>query len=139
MLVYSASDLAWAVRIKSTAEALGLAARPVRSVSMLEERLADSPVRSLIVDLAHDDEELSLALIRRAADRATDRGSERSVSSRPSENSGPSTGRIRILAFAPHVLTDLMQRARDAGAHDVLPRGAFANNLPEILLKLGAE
>lgn len=130
MLVYSASDLAWGVRLKSTAEALGLPARPVRTLQMLEERLRDSPVRALIVDLDHPDQDLSLALIRRAA------GAD--VPNAP-DNPGAHVPRVRVLAFSPHVHRDLMQAARDAGADEVLPRGAFAANLPEILLKLSAE
>lgn len=134
MLVYSASDLAWGVRVKSTAEALGLPARPVRTLQMLEDRLADSPVRALVVDLDHEDQDLSLGLIRRAA-----RENARPAAPK-ADNPGPGPRpRIRILAFSPHVHRELMQNARDAGADEVLPRGAFAANLPEILLKLSAD
>ena len=134
MLVYSASDLAWGVRVKSTAEALGLPARPVRTLQMLEDRLADSPVRALVVDLDHEDQDLSLGLIRRVA-----RENTRPAAAKADNPHAPTRPRIRILAFSPHVHRELMQHARDAGADEVLPRGAFAANLPEILLKLSAE
>jgi DNA-binding response OmpR family regulator len=115
MILYLASDLIWATRIKSTAEDVGKAARPVRSLEMLEARLADSPVTALIVDLESPD--VGLAMIRH-------------LRAHPAHHS------IRILCFAPHVKKDIMQEARDAGAHEVLPRGSFDHHLPDILLKL---
>ena len=117
MILYLASDLIWATRIKSTAEDVGKAARPVRSIEMLEARLADSPVTALIVDLESPD--VGLAMIRHLRASAE-----------------PAHHVIRILCFAPHVKKDIMQEARDAGAHEVLPRGSFDHNLPDILLKL---
>lgn len=137
MLVYSASDLAWGVRVKSTAEALGLPARPVRTLQMLEDRLLDSPVRALIVDLDHPDQDFSLALIRRAASENAGPGARGAGADNPTPRI--SGARIRVLAFSPHVHRELMQAARDAGADEVLPRGAFAANLPEILIKLSAD
>ena len=51
MVLYCAADLIWATRIRAAAEAAGIPSRPVRDLAMLEARLADSPVRGLIVDL----------------------------------------------------------------------------------------
>lgn len=121
VILYLASDLVWATKIKAMAEDLGLAARPVRSLEMLEARLADSPVTAFIADLEKPEEALAmLARLRRAGAEATD---------------GPAR-RVRTLAFAPHVAKDLMQRAREAGADEVLPRGAFDHHLADLLLKL---
>lgn len=140
MLVYSASDLAWGVRVKSTAEALGLPARPVRTLQMLEDRLLDSPVRALIVDLDHPDQDFSLALIRRAAAANAGPGARGAGADNPTPAGVVlPRARVRVLAFSPHVHRELMQAARDAGAHEVMPRGAFAANLPEILIKLSAD
>ncbi|CAG0977174.1 hypothetical protein PHYC_01566 [Phycisphaerales bacterium] len=120
MLLYLAADLIWATRIKGVAEALGLPARPVRSLEMLEARLADSRVSAILLDLERPEE--ALAMIARLR--------------------GPGAGEqdrsICILAWAPHVQKDLMQQARDAGADEVLPRGAFDRNLGEIMLKLAS-
>lgn len=102
------------------AEDLGLAARPVRSLEMLEARLGDSPVSALILDLEKPDE--AMQMIGRL------RGAGSTDQSRA----------IRILAFAPHVAKDRMQAARDAGADEVLPRGAFDHHLADILVKLAA-
>ncbi len=130
MIVYFSSDLIWASRIKSTADALSLSCRPVRTPDMLLARLADAPeadpVSSLIVDLSA--EEACFELIRFA---------------RSNESAAPLPGspvrpKLRILAFGPHVAKDLFQAARDAGADDVLPNGAFAQSLPDILTQLAA-
>ena len=118
MILYFAADLVWASKIKATADALGVPARPVRTLEMLEARLADSDVRALLVDL--DKPEEALALIARLRDaRATD-----------------AQRRIRVLAWGPHVARDTLQAARDAGASDVLTRGAFDHGMEEILLNL---
>ena len=118
MIVYLAADLLWATRIKSTADGLGLPCRPVRTLEMLEARLADGGVSALIVDL--DTAEAGLALIERL----------HSPSASDEERA------IRILAFGPHVQKELFQLARDAGADEVLARGVFDRNLPEILVNL---
>jgi CheY-like chemotaxis protein len=47
--------------------------------------------------------------------------------------SDPELSRIPVLGFASHVHVDLIRAARQAGADDVLPRSAFAANLPQIL------
>jgi CheY-like chemotaxis protein len=120
VLLYLAADLIWATRIKGVADALGLPARPVRTLDMLEARLADSKVSAVLLDLDKPDE--ALAMIERL--RRT-----------PVQGDTP---RIRILAWGPHVAKDLMQRARDAGADEVLPRGAFDRNLEDILLRLAS-
>lgn len=136
MIAYFPSDLVWATRIKSTAEAVGLSARPVRSVDMLRERFADSPVTSLIVDLAGD-VELGLDLIRAArAHESPQAATTTGGGGAEAAPQGTAAPRLRIIAFGPHVEREALQAARSAGADEVLPRGAFANNLPDILLRL---
>jgi hypothetical protein len=120
MVCFCAADLLWATRIKSTADALGIPCRPTRNVEMLEARLVDSPVRSLIVDLESAD--AGMPLIRRLRDQAAD---ERARA-------------IRIVAFGPHVAVERFQEAKRAGADAVMARGAFNARLPEILKQLAA-
>ena len=80
---------------------------------MLESRLADSPVRGLIVDLEAGD--TALDLIRRSVE----------------------SGRaVRTVAFGPHVEVDRLRAAKEAGADHVLVRGAFDRQLVEILRSL---
>lgn len=118
MILYLAADLLWATRIKAAAEDLGLAARPVRSLAMLDERLKDTEPTALILDL--EAPEVAMEMLARL------RGPEAAATERA----------IRIVAFAPHVKTDLMRAARDAGADQVLPRGAFDHGLPDLLRRL---
>lgn len=119
-IVYLAADLLWATKIKAAADAIGVAARPVRSLAMLEDRLADTPVCALLADLEADDRTFAL-IDRLKGDRAT-----------------PSDRRIRVVVFGPHVDRAGLQRARDAGADEVLARGVLASNLDEILLRLAS-
>ena len=127
MILYAAADLIWATKIKATAEALGLAARPVRTLEMLHARLADCPeAKSLMVDLDKGEEGLALIAALRAHEAAH-------------QATGQATGqgrRLRVLAWGPHVAKDLLQAARDAGADDVLTRGALEHNMEEVLVKL---
>lgn len=120
MVVYLASDLIWATKIKSTAQAIGVEARPVRDLGMLEARLEDADPSALILDL--EAPEVAMEMIGRL------RGSDATEHDRS----------VRILAFAPHVNRDLIDEARRLGADEVLTRGAFDHDLPEILLTLTA-
>ncbi len=148
MIAYFAPDLAWAVRIKATAESLGILARPARNVEMLQALLKDPDLRALIVDL--DTPEVALALIRAARSSeasprpCTEARPRRSDAERPEHHSEgqeadrakPST--LRVLAYGPHVARDALESARAAGADAVLPRGAFHANLVDLLKKLDA-
>ncbi len=117
MILYCASDLIWATKIKGTADALGIACRPVRNLDMLEARLVDTPVRALIVDLESGD--IGLDLIRR-------------IKSDPD----PAKTSIEIVAFGPHVAVDTLRAAKAAGANAVMARGAFNARLAETLKAL---
>jgi len=122
MILYLAADLLWATKIKGCADLLGLPCRPVRSLDMLDARLAEqtpeAPVSAVLLDLEKPDE--ALAMIARL------RGPGASDEER----------RITLLAFGPHVLTDLFQRARDAGADRVLARGALDRTMSDVLRSL---
>lgn len=118
MVAYHAADLVWQTRIKATGQDVGVECRPVRNLEMLEARLGDSAVRGLIVDL--ESAEVGLALI----------AALRGAGGRDPE------GKIRILAFGPHVAVELFEQARAAGADQVLARGAFDRNLGELIKTL---
>lgn len=118
MIAYFAADLLWASKIKGTAEAAGVAARPVRSVEMLEARLQDSPVKALVVDLEGGETAMDLIKRLRAGSKVE---AERE---------------IRVLAFGPHVAVEMLQGAKDAGANAVMTRGAFHGKMLEVLKML---
>jgi hypothetical protein len=130
MIAYLASDLLWASKIKGAADALGLPCRPVRTMEMLEARLGDSDVRGLVVDLEAN-AEIALAMIRRAKAGPAPITSN---SAEPPNLLGSAA--VRVVAFGPHVERERLQAARDAGADDVMPRGAFAAHLEDVLLRL---
>jgi hypothetical protein len=118
VILYLASDLLWATRIKATAQDLGLAARPVRSLEMLEARLKDTEPTGLVLDLEAPEE--ALAMLDRVRGPAA----------------GPAERLIRVVAFAPHVKTEVMRAAEQGGADRVLPRGAFDRSLAAVLRDL---
>jgi CheY-like chemotaxis protein len=118
MILYLAADLMWSSKIRSTGDELGISMRPVRSLEMLEARLADSPVRAVVLDL--EVPEVAMQIIQRL------RG----------ERASPTERAIRIVAWAPHVEVERMKAAEDAGADTVMPRGAFSSKLPMILQTL---
>jgi len=121
MIVYLANDLIWATKIKGAGDAMGLACRPVRTLKMLEDRLADSQVVALIADLDAGDRTFEL------------------IGRLRGEVASEAEQRIRVLVFGPHVDHDGLQRARQAGADEVLARGVFSANLPEIMLRLASQ
>jgi len=120
MILYLAADLIWASKIKATAESLGLACRPVRNMEMLEARLADSDVKSLVVDL--DVAEMALEMVGRVK----------------GQNGKGAHGHreVRVLAFGPHVARDALAAAQAAGADEVMTRGGFDHNMDQVLLRL---
>lgn len=117
MILYSAADLLWSTRIRSTADNLGIPARPARNLEMLQARLADSPVRGFVVDLEGADPIPLIAYLRRP-------------------DAGPTERAVRIVAWGPHVAIDKLQAAKEAGADAVMARGAFSRKLDAILKEL---
>jgi hypothetical protein len=117
MIVYCCSDLIFATKIHSTAEALGIVCRPARDEAALRARLdrvddgkAHDRVSAVMIDLTLG--EVGLELIGLA--KGHDAGPE-------------------VVAFAPHVEVAMLQAAEQLGADRVMPRGAFAAQLPQLL------
>lgn len=117
MIVYCCADLIFATKVRSTCDALGVVSRPARNADMLQKRLdrvddgkPNEPITLLLVDL--DIGEPALQLIQQA--RASDAD-------------------LNIITWGPHVAVDLLNRAGQAGASDVMTRGSFASKLPEII------
>lgn len=125
MIVYFASDLLWASKIKAHAEAIGINARPVRDVTMLEARLADSDVRGMVVDL--DSPETAFTLLARLREHTE-------TASKHGKNA-----RIRTAAFGPHVDTVSLHRAQNEGVEIVLTRGAMERSMERVLRELDSE
>ncbi len=120
MIAYTASDLLWSSRIKSTADALGLPARRISKPDDLQALLESGPVRLVLVDLEAEDAQAMISAVR---------GPEASELAKQAPT----------LAWAPHVLVDDLENARRAGIDRVLTRGAFAAGLETILAETSAK
>ena len=105
------TDLFFMTKISSTAGALGVPVEVVRTLDELSERLTDRRGALVLIDLEADGVVAAEAirLCKQAAHRR------------------------RIVAFGPHVRTDLITAAREAGADEVLARSAFVARLPALL------
>lgn len=107
------ADLLFASRVKSTATAVGARVQLVRTADEMVRAAAQESPALIVIDL--DIRTLDpIELIKRL--RADDR---------------PITA--PILAYVSHVREDLIEAAREAGADQVMARGAFARNLAAIL------
>jgi len=117
MIVYCCADLIFATKVRSTCDALGAVSRPARNAEMLQKRLGrvddgkpNEAVTLLLIDL--DLGEPALELIQKARSHDAD---------------------LPIIAWGPHVAVDLLDHAGQAGASQVMTRGAFTSKLPEIV------
>lgn len=136
MIAYLASDLLWGTKIKLTAEAAGISARPVRSREMFQARLNDSEVRGLVLDL--DSPEVAMELLDMVRSLHRPSGA-RNPLEKQEESGAPAARRIRVAAFGPHVETELLRKAGELGADLVLTRGAMERSLERVLRELDAE
>ena len=121
MIVYCCTDLIFATKIGSTAQVLGVPARPTRDIAALTKRLncvedgrINEPVTGVMVDL-----ELGTSALQML----------RQVKEHDAE--------IPVIAFGSHVATDVLQEAREGGADYVMPRSQFTVELPELLRRYG--
>lgn len=104
-------DLIFETKIKSTANAVGARVLLVKPGSAVQRLIESHDPALVIVDLASTNE-AGLEAIQAARSHSADQ---------------------RILAYLPHVETELAQRALEHGAHEVLPRARFSQQLPDIL------
>jgi DNA-binding NarL/FixJ family response regulator len=117
MIVYCCADLIFATKVRSTCDALSATSRPARNAQMLQKRLdrvddgkPNDAVALLLIDL--DLGEPALELISQARSHDAE---------------------LPIIAWGPHVAVDLLNRAGQAGASEVMTRGSFTSKLPEIV------
>lgn len=117
MIVYCCADLIFATKVRSTCDALGAVARPARNAEMLQKRLdrvddgkPNDAVALVLIDLEIGEPALELIRLVRAQDPV-----------------------LPVIAWGPHVAVDLLRQAGEAGASQVMARGAFTAKLPEIV------
>lgn len=119
MILYCCNDLLWASKVRSTADAMGIPARPARDRAMLLARLDDSPVRGVLLDLEAAGSGELLALLRGPA-------------------ADPRAAPLRVIAFGPHVEAVRLAEAARAGVTAVFARGALVSRLPGVLQALAS-
>ena len=116
MILFTATNLVFGMKIASTATALGSRAQGVRTIAKLQEQLdlaaAANASVLYIVDL--DSELLEPATPCALLAHAKQSGA-------------------RTIAFAGHVRPDLLDAARALGCDTVMTNGAFSARLPELL------
>ncbi len=118
MVLYRTADLMFGSKIQATCVAHGVRAHPCRTTSKWEALLKEGmEPRILLVEVGQG-EDGSLELIRTAHQQ------------RPG---------VRIIAFGPHVDTEGLRAARDAGAGETVTRGAMAAELEELIRQIGAD
>lgn len=123
MIVYCCPDLIFGTKIRSTAESMGVPARPARDAQAMANRLnrvddgkANEPVTGVLVDLELGDAGLALLDQVKAFDAA-----------------------IPVVTFGSHVATEILATAKERGADFVLSRGTFSAQLPTILERFGGK
>ncbi len=105
------SDLMFSSKITATANSVGASVAIVRTLDQLESELSTNPTTTVMIDLEATAADPIEAIVK-------------CVRAQP---------KPRIIAFGPHVNVDLLAKASEAGADDVMPRGAFTTNLQQLL------
>ncbi len=105
------TDLIFATRITATAEKVGARCLVITAPSPLQDALEAHEPDLILVDMNSE-------------------GISAEESIRTVKTRRPNA---RVVAFFSHVHTELMEKARAAGADDVWPRSAFVQRLPELL------
>src|SRR5574338_1175471 len=113
MIVVAVDDLLFSSKIRSTGRQLGVCLTFPRTPDEILQKVRNDHPSLLLADLnsAKADPIATIRAIR----------------------SDPQLANVRILGFVSHVHVDVIRAAREAGADEVLPRSAFAANLPELL------
>jgi DNA-binding NarL/FixJ family response regulator len=109
-IVALTADLMFAARIRGAAPS----AVAVQSLALLLERVG-AETWLVLVDLQAREAVEAVARVRAAAPSA------------------------RVVAFAPHVLEDLLAEAKAAGADRVMTRGAFVRELPQLVRRVDVD
>lgn len=104
------SDLIFETKLRSSAKSLGVNLVVVRMISELEQAFQIIRPSLVIIDLNNT------------------AGADRAIRAALAQRSRP-----HIVAYVSHVDEKLAEDARTAGAHQVMPRSRFNQQLPQIL------
>ena len=106
-------DMFFASKIRAVAEAVGAEISAPRSQEAIVSKARDTKPRLIVIDL-HNQRVDPIALVREL-------------------KSDEALSDIPVIGFFSHVETELQRNALAAGFDQVLPRSAFARDLPQIL------
>ena len=111
MTIAFVTDLIFSTKITSTAKALGVEVRVVRTADALAQRIEAGEAALVLIDLnANGDDPLeAVRVTRRAANPP------------------------RTICYLSHGQTELAEQARQAGAGEVMSRSEFTAKLPALL------
>lgn len=118
MILIVVEDLLFLSKIEQMAHQVGVALEPV-GPHAAAERAAQGAVSGVIVDLNHRSG-LALGVVQAL-------------------KINPSTRHLTVVGFLSHIQTDLAASAREAGCDLVLPRSAFSQRLPQLLVELAGK
>jgi CheY-like chemotaxis protein len=113
MILAVLDDLMFSSKIKTTANQLGVPVTFARSADAALAEMRKAAPALVILDL-NNPRTSPLAIV-------------------GAMKHDPALAAIRTVGFASHVQVDVINAARQAGVDEVLPRSAFAMQLPEIL------
>jgi PleD family two-component response regulator len=113
MILAVLDDLMFTSKIKTTASQLGVSVTFARSAETALSEMRKTAPSLVILDLNNSRTD-PLGLVR-------------------SMKQDPALASVRTLAYASHVLTDVIDAARREGVSDVLARSAFSQRLADIL------
>jgi len=122
MILYCCTDLIFATKIRSTAESVDVSTQAIKLDTDLStyasdgDDAADTPEKAIavMVDLELGEEALSLI-----------------------EQSRAQLPEATVIAFGSHVAKAVLDAAKQRGAHKVMPRSAFTEQLPQLLRAYG--
>jgi CheY-like chemotaxis protein len=113
VIIAVVDDMFFAAKIRAVAEAVGVEISFPRSREALLEKARETGPRLILVDLHNQ----KLDAVELAKDLKSDE----------------QLHEVPLVGFFSHVQTELRRNALDAGFDQVMPRSAFARDLPEIL------
>ena len=113
VIIAVVDDMFFASKIRAVAEAVGVEISFPRSQEALIEKTREARPRLIIVDLHNQKlDAVMLAKYLKSDERLRE---------------------VPLVGFFSHVQTELQRNALDAGFDQVMPRSAFARDLPKIL------
>jgi len=113
LVISVVDDMFFASKIRAVAEAVGAEISSPRTVEGIVSKARETKPRLILIDL-HNQRIEPLTLARELKSDDELRG-------------------IRLIGFYSHVETELQRNALAAGFDQVIPRSAFARDLPQIL------